>query len=170
VVVLFLAIGPLLAGLAGLYATRAAGDAATNAAAAGKKCLVQDLARFLNRPAWADHPRIIIASGNFGAEILYRTKHKVVSTLSHRNTAGVYDGYKVFSGRDEAAVLEILRKRRADLLVLCPDSGHDNYFFTAGKEGTFYQRLVRGDLPDWVREAPLPGKTAPGFRLFEVRR
>ncbi len=165
----FIVIGPVLAGMAGLSAAGAGGED-DDKTAAGPRCSGRDLGRFLNRPEWADRPRIIVASANFGAEILYRTKHKVVATVSHRNTRGVYDGYRVFSGKDEALVLEILKKRQADLLVLCPDSSHDGYFLTAGKDGTFYQRLVDGDLPDWVREVPLPGNTAEGFRLFEGRR
>lgn len=169
-VILFIVIGPVLAGMAGLSIAGASAGEDADKTAAGPRCAGRDLARFLNRPEWAGRPRTIVASANFGAEILYRTNHKVVATVSHRNTAGVYDGYRIFSGKDEAAVLEILRRRKADLLVLCPESSHDGYFLTAGKDGTFYQRLVSGDFPDWVREVPLPGKTAEGFRLFEVRR
>ena len=166
-VIAFIAIGPVFAGMVGLSA---AGEDGKKTAAAGDACSGQELAAFLNRPQWADRPRTIVASANFGGEILYRTKHKVVATVSHRNTAGVYDGYRIFSGRDEALVRDNLQRRKADLLVLCPDSSHDGYFLTAGREGTFYQRLEAGDFPDWIRTVPLPGKTADGFRLFEVRR
>ena len=56
-----------------------------------------------------------------------------------------------------------------DLLLLCPDTSHDGYYLTQGRDGTFYQRLENGDLPGWLREVPLPDKAARAFRLFEVR-
>ncbi len=163
-VILFIAIGPAFIGMIGLYAAE---DENGKKETAG--CPLPGIAEFLNQPEWAGRPRTIVASANFGAEILYRTKHKVVATVSHRNTAGVYDGYRVFSGKDEAAVRTLLARRKADLLLLCPDSSHDGYFLTEGRDGTFYQRLETGNLPAWVKEIPLPGKAAEAFRLFEVR-
>jgi len=159
----FIAIGPAFIGMIGLYVARGE-DGKTGAG----DCPLPEITAFLNKPAWAGRPRTVVASANFGAEILYRTKHKVVATVAHRNTQGVYDGYRIFSGKDEAAVRRLLAKRKADLVLLCPDSSHDGYFLTAGREGTFYQRLETGKLPAWVREIPLTGKAGKAFRLFEI--
>lgn len=163
-VILFIAIGPAFVGMIGLYAAE---DKDGKTEAGG--CPLLAVTEILNRPEWVDRPRTIVASANFGAEIMYRTPHKVVATVSHRNTQGVYDGYRMFSAKDEAVVLALVRERRVDLLLLCPDTSHDGYFLTQGRDGTFYQRLENGDLPGWLREVPLPDKAARAFRLFEVR-
>ena len=167
VAIVLIAIGPALAGMIGLAAA-GAGKKAENKAEAGS-CPLKEMTGLLNRAPWLDRPRIIAASANFGAEILYRTPHKVVATVHHRNTAGVYDGYRMFSGKDERQVRTLVRKRSVDLLLLCPDSSHDGYFLTEDRDGTFYQRLENGDLPDWLRQVLLPAKAAKAFRLFEVR-
>ena len=88
--------------------------------------------------------------------------------MTHRNMPGVYDSYQVFSGRDEAAVRNILVKRKADIILMCPNSSHDSYFLFDGRAGTFYQRLITGTPPAWVRKIPLTGKAAEAFRMFEV--
>ncbi|NQV83707.1 MAG: hypothetical protein HQ494_07795 [Rhodospirillales bacterium] len=164
-VIALIAIGPALAGMIGL--ATAGADKKAEIKAGANSCPLAEVTQFLKGPEWASRPRIIVASANFGAEILYRTPHRVVATVHHRNTAGVYDGYRIFSAKDEAQVLGLLRKRRVDLLLLCPESSHDGYFLTG--EGTFYQRLENGDLPVWLSKIPLPEKAAKAFRLFEVR-
>jgi len=167
VAIVLIAIGPASAGMIGLAAAGADKKADIEAEAASYP--LQELTGFLNKPPWQDRPRIIAASANFGAEILYRTSHKVVATVHHRNTDGVYDGYRMFSGKDEGQVRDLVRKRKVDLLLLCPDSSHDGYFLTEGRDGTFYQRMETDDLPGWLTEISLPEKAAKGFRLFEVR-
>ena len=166
--IVLIAIGPAFAGMIGLYAA-SDGEKAGIKAAAGQ-CPVRDLTAFLNQFPWAGRPRTIAASANFGGEILYRTPHHVVATVHHRNTEGVFDGYQIFSGKDEAKVRGLIENRKVDLLLLCPESSHDGYFLTKGQTGTFYRRLVTGDLPDWLGEVPLPKKAGKTFRLFEVRR
>ena len=162
--VLFLVMGPLVAGGGVLYAAKA--PESGQPAEAGR-CSVAALARFLNRPPWGDAPRTIVASANFGAEILYRTKHRVVATVSHRNAAGFLDGHGILAGADEARVLALIRKRRVDIIVLCPGSRSDRYFLTGGEKGALYRRLVGGDVPGWMGEVDLPGGLG-GFRLFRV--
>lgn len=162
--VLFLAIGPLVAGGGALYAAKAP---ETGQPAEARRCSVAGLARFLNRPPWANSPRTIVASANFGAEILYRTKHRVVATVSHRNYPGFLDGHAILARGDEAWILKMIRKRRVDLIVLCPGSGHDGYFLEDADEGALYRRLVEGDLPGWIREEALP-EGPGGFRLYRV--
>ncbi len=165
--IFFIAIGPAFIGMIGLYAAQDEDGKIEGKTGAGG-CPLPGITEILNRPEWAGRSRTIVASANFGAEILYRTRHKVVATVHHRNTAGVYDGYRIFSGKDEAAVRTLLAKRKADLVLLCPDSSHDGYFLSEGRDGTFYQRLETGDLPPWVRPVALPEEPAKAFRMFEV--
>lgn len=162
--VLALVVGPLIASGGALYAARTADEAADGGV---PSCPVGELARTLNRPPWSDGSRIIVASANFGAEILYRTRHRVVSTVHHRNYPGFLDGHAILARDDEALVRGLIRKRRVDLIVLCPGSGDDGYFLKGAGEGAFYHRLVEGDVPDWMGEVTLPEELG-GFRMFQI--
>ena len=159
-----IAIGPMALGAAGVYAE------AQEKQSQDKKpaCALQTVTAFLNQAPWSDKPRAILSSANFGAELLYRTRHRVTATLHHPNEDGILDGFRILSGEDEASVRGLIQERQIDLILLCPDSGDDGYFVKPGKEKRFYARLERGDLPGWIREVSLPTEAAKSFRLFEV--
>ena len=158
--IVFLAIGPFVLGAVGLYAADGAGTP--------RNCPVREMAGVLNRPPWGERSRTILASVNFGTEILYRTGHKVVSTLHHRNAAGILDGVRILAGRDEGVVLDLVRKRGIDLILLCPKSDSDSYFLSDTDDPILYRRLVSGDPPVWLREVALPSGLEGEFRLFEI--
>ena len=166
VAILFLVIGPSSVGVAAKYAAL---EAPAKAKIAGQRaCGMQAMTRYLNRPKWAGQSRIILASVNFGPEILYRTRHRVVSTIHHRNAAGVLDGTRILGGEDEAESLSLVRRRGIDLILLCPNSGNDGYFLANKGKRVLYRRLQAGDMPAWVRETALPKDLENAFRLFEV--
>ena len=156
----FLAIGPFGLGAVGLYAADGAG--------APRNCPVREMADVLNRPPWGERSRIILASANFGTEILYRTGHKVVSTLHHRNAAGILDGVRILGGHDDGVVLGLVRRRGIDLVLLCPESDNDSYFLKGTDDRALYRRLENGDPSSWLREVALSTSLAQRFRLFEV--
>ena len=110
----------------------------------------------------------ILGSANFGPEILYRTNHKVLGTLHHRNSAGILDSVGILGGADEAEVRRLVRERRVDLILLCPGSGDDGYLVGRNGGPILYRRLENGEAPGWLREAPLPPELGQSFRLFEV--
>ncbi|MDP6883362.1 MAG: hypothetical protein QF830_04430, partial [Rhodospirillales bacterium] len=158
--IVFLAVGPFGLGAAGLSAAKGDGRA--------RLCPVKEISRVLNRPPWGESSRTILASANFGTEILYRTGHKVVSTVHHRNAAGILDGVRILGGHDEGKILSLMRKRGIDLLLLCPESDSDSYFLDATDDQILYRRLVSGDPPAWLRAVALPAGLGDNFRLFEV--
>jgi len=164
-ILLGLAVGPLVVGAGLLYAGK---NHEQNDVANSQACPILELASHLNAPPWSDFSLNIIASANFGPEILYRTGHRVVATLSHRNAAGVVDGHRIFSGSDEAAIHDLILKREVDLLLLCPGSSHDSYFLMPNGDGSFYRRLEAGNPPDWLHEVTLPEGLAKSLLLFEV--
>ncbi len=166
VAILFLVIGPSSVGVAAKYAALEAPAKAT--IAGPRACRMQAMARYLNRPKWAGQSRIILASVNFGPEILYRTRHRVVSTIHHRNAASVFDGVRILGGEDEAESLSLVRRRGIDLILLCPNSGNDGYFLANKGKRVLYRRLQAGDMPAWVRETALPKDLENAFLLFEV--
>ncbi|MBT6407181.1 MAG: hypothetical protein HOK06_06215 [Rhodospirillaceae bacterium] len=158
--IVFLAIGPFGLGAVGL--------SAANGGEKSRFCPMIEISRVLNHAPWGTHSRTILASANFGTEILYRTSHKVVSTVHHRNAAGILDGVRILGGHDEGEVLGLVRKRGIDLLLLCPKSDSDSYFLNATDDRILYRRLESGNPPTWLREVELPANLGAIFRLFEV--
>jgi hypothetical protein len=157
--VLLLAVGPLSVGVGALNAGNGG---------VGKACPVQALTRHLNRPPWAARSLTILASANFGPEIMYRTNHKVLGTLHHRNSAGILDSVKILGGVEDAEARRLIRQRRVDLIVLCPGSGSDGYLLGRDGGSILYRRLQGGKVPGWLRQVALPEELGQSFRLFEV--
>ena len=156
--IVVLAVGPLAVGAAALLGE--------GNKPASRSCPVGDMARYLNGPEWRARARTIVASANYGPELLYRTPHRVVATLQHRNAASILDGLRILGGADEAAVVALIRARGVDLIVLCPDSGDDSYFPRG--DGALYRRLETGEAPSWLGEVALPAGLGRDFRLFKV--
>ncbi|MBI2585850.1 MAG: hypothetical protein HYW28_08260 [Rhodospirillales bacterium] len=165
-----LAVGPLAVGAAGVIASKPAEAAPPPPPLAGdpRPCPVQAMARFLEAPPWSEQTHTILASANFGAEILYRTRHRVTAIIHHRNAAGILDGVRILGGSDAITVRELIGKRRIDLILLCRGGADDAYFQMNKGDAVFYRRLKRGDLPQWLREVTLPADLKGRFQLFEV--
>ncbi|MEE8213153.1 MAG: hypothetical protein V3R79_01040 [Alphaproteobacteria bacterium] len=176
-VVVLLTVGPLAAGTALVYA-QGAQDRAINEARAPapslseggdpRLCPVQAMARYLEQPPWADRPRTILASVNFGAELLYRTRHRVTATLHHPQAPGILDSVRILGGVDDGEILKLVRQRQIDLILICELSAHDGYFLMGGGDRILYKRLGRGQFPEWIVEVGLPRDLREGFRLFEI--
>ena len=162
--ILLLIMGPSAAGIVAVGKEPGAGRRAGGQDA----CPLQMMSGFLNRPEWADRQRTIVASANFGAEILYRTRHGVVAILQHRSGAGILDGIGILGGGEESEILSLVRRRAVDLILLCPGSRNDGYFVKGGDEGALYRRLEKGEPPGWLKEIGLPDPLQEKFRLFEV--
>ncbi len=164
--ILFLVVGPSAAGAAALYLTSDA--SALEKHGDREICRMREMSRFLGAPRWAERSRTILSSANFGAELMYRTGHKVVATLHHRNGAGILDSRRILGGTDETEILRLLRERGIDLILLCPGSGADSYFLESEDRRVLYRRLEEGDTPAWLREVELPQGLKGRLRLFEV--
>lgn len=170
--ILILAAGPLVIGAAGIYgqakATSKPGDPVVYAEDDPRPCPLQAMSRQLNAPPWDARPRTILASPNFGAELLYRTPHKVLGTFHHPNAPGILDGVRILGGAEESETLGLIRKRKIDLILICLNSGRAGYIRGRDDEGILYRRLEDGNLPRWLREIEVPGNLGRAFRLFEV--
>jgi hypothetical protein len=130
-------------------------------------CSASLLAAALARPPWSERPRTVLIGVNYGAEILYRTPHRVVATPYHRAEKALRDTMEAFAAKDDAVVREILTRRKVELIAICPGGGTQGLSPHSRQEGGFYHRLATGSLPAWVRSAALPAEAA-AFRLFEV--
>ncbi len=173
------AISVLLVGSIGLgtHLMNAEGEAnAQNLESAAQRCDLAALARHLEAPQEGsdngarqdDRPLTILALLDFGPELLYRTRHRVIATPYHRNGDGIYDSHRMLTTADEAEARRGMAARGVDVILLCP-GGLDPAFFTAANDtGGLYNRLQAGVVPTWLQAVFLPEGLAEQFQVFRV--
>ncbi len=159
-----IAVGPLLIG--GLSADD---GTAAEIADVSKECPVEALAPVLSRPPWGNRPRTFMAPANVGPELLYRTRHRVVATVHHRNDAGLRANWDILRATDPEISRALMVERGIDLVLMCPDyRGNGFVLATDTDDRLFYRRLLQGRGPSWIREVEVPSEAGRQFRLFEV--
>jgi hypothetical protein len=132
-------------------------------------CDLRAMADFLNRAdGLNDRPRSILTEPSFGPELLYRTRHAVIGTPYHRNTQGIIDNHRLFNVAYHDADRALIDQRGIDLILQC--RARDGRYVPVDKTDSFYDRLLAGDHPEWLRPISLPDDLDPQFRLYEVRR
>ncbi len=130
-------------------------------------CRTEALTRTLNRPPWSDRSRIVLTGADHGPELVYRTPHRAVASLYHRNTAGLVDLSRAFEDKGDDVAREIVERRGIDLIAICPPMGNDGGDLRSLEPGALYRRLIDGHPPSWLRRVDT---AAPGsaFELYEV--
>ena len=130
-----------------------------------KTVTITKATKFLNElPAMGADPKTIVTDIDFGPEILYRTKHRVIATPYHRNGDGIMLVHRVMTASTDDEVYELLRQREADLILLCP--AMENEF----PGDTFCSRLLNGHYPTWLKPIDLPDYLQGEILLYEVVR
>jgi len=90
----------------------------------------------------------------------------IVAGPYHRNASGILFSHQVMAAKDSKEALGLIRERGIDLVVICVTEDWMP-LVPADSAGTFYNALVEGRPPDWLRLVPL--KEVPDrYRLFEV--
>ena len=139
-----------------------------------KACPVTEMARYLGgTEVWRDPPRWIMALADFGPQIMYRTRHSVFSIPNHRLQTGYTDTYRAMSAASDEAARAIIERRKVDLVLLCRSSSMDPFYRRGAKvsspeQSIFRERLLRGQVPTWLKPVPLPDGLNDGFLLLEV--
>jgi hypothetical protein len=130
-------------------------------------CSLGSLSRLLNDPAgYGDRPRTILTHMYVGPELLYRTPHRVIATPYHRNGAGILAVSAITNAIDPEDAYRMLIARAVDLILLCPRTKE-----RPALGGTkFRDQILNNQLPEWLREVPLPPRLDKPFRLFVVSR
>jgi hypothetical protein len=105
---------------------------------------------------------------DYGAEILYRTPYEVIGTPYHRNSSGILDTYDIMTADSDKKALEIVQKRKINLILLGPESGESRIYSKPEQTSTFSQRLREGIIPDWLKKVELPSDLSSSFLLFET--
>jgi hypothetical protein len=161
-----IATGPMILGALLLYADKTPQE---RFAEKNISCPIIELSKFLDSHPTNARSQTIIASANFGPELIYRTNHRVLATVHHRNVSGILDGHTVLQAVDDAIALQIIKERGVNLILLCLDSGDDKYFLTNSKPGALYKRLATGQIPVWLTGIPLVENLGNKFKLFEIQ-
>jgi hypothetical protein len=110
----------------------------------------------------------ILTHVDFGPEILYRTQHEVIGTPYHRNGQGIVDTYDIMTADTDEKALELIQKRKPDLILLCPESTESIFYSKTKQTSTFYQRLLQDMIPRWLHRVELPSNLSSSFLLFEI--
>jgi hypothetical protein len=110
----------------------------------GQACNIQKPAELLNE---FDKELVIVAEVDFGSELLFRTKHKVLSAPYHRNQAGVMAAYRILHESSTETSLEIMLETGADLVLVC--KSHLKYY----RAGSLGYELIKGKRPFWLVQA-----------------
>lgn len=158
------------------------------AARTEQACPMRTTADFLNA-SWGlgDRTHTILASGNEGPELLFRTHHNVIA--ANFNVAGNEDVYNFFGARDDDEAKAIMNRWHADLVLICrafplgyARLAHAQLgrtaFLSEGDDGklrlvsnplhpTLIERLAHGPVPSWLKPVEIPAES--GYLLFEKK-
>src|SRR5262249_4868004 len=149
--------------LGGIWLAARTGGGAAAAPTAARDCPLAAVARQLDQ---VPEPHTIVADLDFGPELLWRSKHRVLASPYHRNAQGILDAWQVLSGTADAAAQAILRRRQASWILLCPSAAEAAFFDR--DPASLYHRLAAGQPPAWLAAEPLPPDVG-GFQLYRVR-
>jgi hypothetical protein len=134
-------------------------------------CKISSIAPLLNDPAkLGQKPLIVAGLLDHGPEILYRTRHSVISAPYHRNGAGIWDSHQLFAAEDEAESRAVISRRGVDLLLICPTGAERRFFSYASGSKNLYSRLLDGDIPNWLAPIEVKPEGTSDFQVFRVVR
>lgn len=131
-----------------------------------KPCLWREITPYLNSPKFANgQPQTLLSFIHQGPEILYRTRHRVVGTPYHRNTAGLLDTFTALTVPNMAESKAIFEKRNVDYVLTCVKAVEEKFFL--GFEGdTLMRKITAGNPPNWLKPVSLPEHLQAYFHLY----
>ena len=113
----------------------------------GDDCDLATVGEVLADEEWFSEPSLILAHTDHGPELLYRTKHEVLSIPNHRHQPGYHFMHAVMRHQDSGRAAELLSERGVGLLVLCRTDITSGFFWYPEDEA-FAHWLGRGGVPD----------------------
>lgn len=114
-------------------------------------------------------PQTVLASVNYSPRILYETKHRVIATPYHRNTAGILYWDDFIKAKTDDAAREILRQRNVNLVVIGGEEIDSRRIETPAAQELFVYRVMTGKGPEWLKQVLRPENSQGGFAVFEVQ-
>lgn len=138
---------------------------------AADHCPLPSLLSFLSsHNLVGERPKTVVAHVDYGPKILYRTPHRVLGTLYHRNAEGILAVFAILRGTELGQIRKLIQDRGVDLILVCPLHSWLYGSETAG-DGTppsLHNLLLSERGPDWLESVSVPEDVAGGFRLFRV--
>jgi hypothetical protein len=151
------------------------GDTATDAAVAvpvparnpaRRTCDLARIAEVLNDPGAFPGRQLVLAHTDHGPELLYRTRHDVLSITNHRHQPGYTFMWEVLAHPDHDAAAAALRARGVGAIVLCRSDLSSGFFELGRMEAAFLPYLASGGVPQgYVLHA-----ATPYWRVYRLQR
>ncbi len=144
--------------------------APTNPISVAPQCDWHQMATYLSeRHAGEQGSEQLLLTDIFkGPMFVWSTPYNVVGA-PYGNTQSLDDTFGFFGALDEIYPLEIVTRRKIDLVLVCRGSAERIYYGTADP-GTMYTRLSDGAPPNWLEPVFLPDNLKSAFRLYSVSR
>lgn len=117
-------------------------------------------------PVQAQPRGMVMTFVDLGPRLITVTHHDAITGPYHRNAQQIIDVMRAFRGTPENARATADRYR-ADYLLICPMMS-ESTIYRAEAPGGFYDRLSRGQVPDWLVPVPLP-RDSP-FKMWRIVR
>ncbi len=107
----------------------------------------------------------ILTFTDLGPRLITTTHHNAIAGPYHRNERAILDVQHAWTG-SEANFRATAARHGATLALICPNMS-ESTVYRARAPGGFYDRMAKGQRPDWLEPLPLP-KDSP-FRLYRIR-
>lgn len=105
------------------------------------------------RPVAQQPTGIVFTFGDLAPRLITVTPHRSIIGPYHRNEEQILDMMQAFRGSAEEAHA-MVRKYRADYLLICPMMSQSTVFRSAAPDG-FYAQLEKGKVPAWLQPIDL---------------
>ncbi|MFA5123047.1 hypothetical protein [Zavarzinia sp.] len=134
-------------------------------------CPAGPMAEFLRRErpaltAARPAPVVLADNVNIAPRLAYETPYRFVAAPYHRGVAALHDTADVMAAEDDASARAILARREVSLVLLCRRRTAELW---PVDEGTLARRLLRGDVPNYLKVVDITSELGKNFLLFEVR-
>jgi hypothetical protein len=117
-------------------------------------------------PVQAQPRGMVMTFVDLGPRLITVTHHDAITGPYHRNARQIIDVMRAFRGTPENARATADRYR-ADYILICPMMS-ESTIYRAEARGGFYDRLSRGQVPDWLAPVTLP-RDSP-FKMWRIVR
>lgn len=104
---------------------------------------------------------------DLGPRLIAITKHSAVAGPYHRNGVAILDVHHAFRATSPEVAHEVMRRRGATMLLLCPGMAESTIYRARAPQG-FYSQLIDGAVPNWLEPVELPANSP--FRLWKMVR
>lgn len=113
--------------------------------------------------------RVVMTYADLAPELLYETRHSVLSIPNHRHQPGFLRTVRTMRAATDEEARRLVAESGAEILVLCKSTPLIDFFALERGSKTFGSRIYQGEIPSWLQVLPLaePAETL-GFRAFRV--